>query len=227
MASVDQGASQRRAGNTAGQSPVGQGSSLSPLGSSGQSYAGPTLGQASQGSGSSWRRSVGSQPGPGSANPETPDRGTSYFSPSLSAPGAHDTAVAVRSLSVQASSPLGTADPETPDRGKYYSSALSVLGAHDVPSARRGTEEALVTRIPTSGQETPDRSTGFFGTRVGDPMRYRTTVTYYKLRAQDTSQLPTVAYVYWTSTSPTLSSFTGGGTLAGLTVLASWQVAVT
>ena len=48
--------------------------------------------------------------------------------------------------------------------------------------------------------------------------------TVYYLRAQDQNCLPTISYVYWTSTIISLSSYTGalpcGGPLINLTVLA-------
>jgi len=209
MASVDQGASQRRAYGSQ-VTPIGQASALMPRGSQGESYSSSQLGALTgedKVSGAARRHQDGVTPiGTYGSTEVLGSRGTVYMQP-LGTTGGKDISVIVF-------------DPN-------YNPLLGLPAGRDAGSAPARVKESLQFRIGLT--TLPDNSPAglyfepFLGamTAVGGG---GTAVVRYKLRARDDGALPSIQYVYWTSTSVDIGTYPFappfGGPLSNLTILA-------
>jgi len=209
MASVDQGASQRRAGGSQG-TPIGQASALMPRGSSGESSSNTplgTLGGTDRASGAARRHEDGvTQIGTYGSTEVSSARGTSYQQP-LGTDGGRDV-------------PVTVFDPN-------FNPTLGLIGGHDVGSSATRVKELLQFRLSA----TPDNSPAgmYFEPFLGQMTPIGgggTAVVRYKLRALDDGALPAIQYVYWTSTSVDIGTYPFappfGGPLSNLTILARY-----
>ncbi len=187
MASVDQGASQRRGSSTPTSSPIGQDSTLLPQTSAGQSYSSNILGvRDSYDIQSQAATFKDAQLTPiGAATVEVSSSvGTSYRGSFLGAPVSHDTQTQAARAKEAQQFPIGQTGNATDaqsSQGTYFEGALGGIS-------------------PISG-------TGGGGGS--------TTTTTYKLRARDSSCLVTnpARYVEWTTTVTPLSTSSFGGVL--------------
>jgi len=209
MASVDQGASQRRAGGSQ-VTPVGQASALFPKTSSGESYSNVPLGELG---------------------------GRDEFSGVIRRHQDEYTKIGTYGSS-EVSSSQGTAYPPPlgVDNGRDLSQTVftfdtdhlvGTVTGHDAGSSVTRFKESLQFKIGLS--TLPDGTSSYFEWFLGamSPIGGGgTAVSHYKLRAQDDGALPAIQYVYWTSLTVDISTYPFappfGGPLSHLVILARY-----
>lgn len=161
--------------------------------------------------------------------------GTSYFETGMAFQTGNDSASAQGRLHEAFHTPIGVGQGQattevSSNQGTSYINPPLGTKDHDTPSFAIRSKESLYSLLGTEVPETNSHGTSYLEVDLGGPTSLGGTIgltTYYKLRAQDSGSLPSIVYVYWVSTSPTLASYTGtypgGGPGINLTILDKWQ----
>jgi len=163
--------------------------------------------------------------------------GISYFETGTQNPVGNDSASQQSRLHETLLTRIGVASGSstgavTGNQGtSYVNPTLGTKDTHDTVSSATRSKESLYSSLGTASPETSNHGTSYLELNLGPPSTLgagAAVTIYYKLRAQDQGSLPSIVYVYWVSTNPSLASYTGtypgGGPGINLTILDTWRV---